>query len=127
MRPIDADVLYQKTEELEKQAREASRQAITEPTQEKWNTILAERSAFKYDITQMPTIDAVPVVHGKWLPYEWCTDGTWDKCSVCGVAHRTRDKYIGFMDRKEHVIQERLNYCPNCGARMDGGKDDEQV
>ena len=72
MRPIDADVLYKKTEELEKQAREASRQAITEPTQEKWNTILAERSAFKYDITQMPTIDAVPVVRCKdckwWIP-----------------------------------------------------------
>lgn len=69
MRIIDADVLYQKTEELEKQAREASRQAITEPTQEKWNTILAERSAFKYDITQMPTIDAAPVVRCKDCKY----------------------------------------------------------
>lgn len=76
-------------------------------------------------VSRLPTIDAVTVKHGEWLPYEWCTDGTWDKCSVCGVAHRTRDKYTGFMDRKEHVFQEQLNYCPNCGAKMDGGKDDE--
>lgn len=74
---------------------------------------------FAAQIHQAPTIDAVPVKHGKWLPYEWCTDGTWDKCSVCGVAHRTRDKYTGFMDRKEHVFQEQMNYCPNCGAKME--------
>lgn len=76
-------------------------------------------------IHQAPTIDAVPVKHGEWLPYEWCTDGTWDKCSVCGVAHRARHKYTGFVDHKVHVFQEQLNYCPNCGAKMDGGKDDD--
>lgn len=105
MRPIDADVLYQKTEELEKQAREASRQAITEPTQEKWNTILAERSAFKYDITQMPTIDAVPVMHAKLV-----NPNPYGECSICGYLIDIRQEY---------------NYCPNCGAKMDGGKDDD--
>ena len=63
---------------------------------------------------------------GKWLPYEFCADGTWDKCSVCGVAHRTRSKYIGFMDQKKHVIQDRMNYCPNCGAKMDGERKDDE-
>lgn len=110
MRPIDADVLYQKTEELEKQAREASRQAITEPTQEKWNNILAERSAFKYDITQMPTIDAVPVVHGEWD----CNAGL-PTCTVCGKM--PREFYIDG--------SEKWPFCPNCGAKMDGGKDDD--
>ena len=104
MRPIDADVLYKKTEDLEKQAREAGRQAITEPTQEKWNNILAERSAFKYDITQMPTIDAVPVVHACLI-----NPNPYGECSNCGYLIDIRQEY---------------KYCPNCGAKMDGGKDD---
>lgn len=101
MRPIDADVLYQKTEELEKQAREASRQAITEPTQEKWNTILAERSAFKYDITQMPTIDAVPVVRCKNCKWH---DGIrcfrWNSVIVTGF-----DDFCSEGERKEDEEQ----------------------
>ena len=51
---------------------------------------------------------------GKWLPYEFCTDGTWHKCSVCGVAYRYKDP-----DEKrgiELVINHK--YCPNCGAKM---------
>jgi len=77
-------------------------------------------------IKHLPTIDAVPVVHGEWLPYEFCTDGTWDKCSVCGVAHRTRSKYTGYIDGKEYTIQDRMNYCPNCGAKMDGERKDDE-
>ncbi|MBR4743562.1 MAG: hypothetical protein IK082_05140 [Oscillospiraceae bacterium] len=79
------------------------------------------------DIDKMPTIDAVPVVHGEWFPYEFCTDGTWDKCSVCGVAHRTRSKYTGYIDGKEYVIQDRMNYCPICGAKMDGERKDDET
>lgn len=114
MRPIDADVLYKKTEELEKQAREASRQAITEPTQEKWNNILAERSAFKYDITQMPTIDAVPVKHGEWMPIQkqpYFRKHYSDEVS-CSLCHK-----------KGHTA---WNYCPNCGAKMDGERKDDE-
>ena len=57
----------------------------------------------------VPTVDAVPVVHGRW---EWlgpnrlvpeCMCGT---CSACKV----RSKYIVNTD-----------ICPNCGATMDGG------
>lgn len=54
-----------------------------------------------------PTVDAVEVVHGRW---EEVTDqdeivGEMDfyKCSVCG-------KLRWF----------ETNYCPNCGAKMDG-------
>lgn len=111
MRIIDADVLYQKTEELEKQAREASRQAITEPTKEKWNTILAERSAFKYDITQMPTIDAVPVVRCKDCKYYEQNDDdyegeqgedSWGVCRNTG-AGMMRCGYCSYGERKDDV------------------------
>ena len=112
MRIVDADVLYKKTEELEKQAREASRQAITEPTQEKWNNILAERSAFKYDITQMPTIDAEPVKHGEWIEVDDAIiTGT---CSVCGWNAIFAETDVTGMP-----------YCPNCGAKMDGERKED--
>ena len=47
------------------------------------------------------TVDAVEVVHGRWIP---CTNGGYH-CSVC-------DKRFGFVFDN--------NYCPNCGAKMDG-------
>lgn len=57
-------------------------------------------------IRNAPTIDAVPVVHGKWI------DG-W--CSVCEY-HAPH-----FSLSSAHYNSA---YCPNCGAKMDGGKKD---
>ena len=62
------------------------------------------------DIDSMPTIDAVPVVHG-----EWTTKRTWQHdgeiyCSVCDSNAPTEGDYR----------QVKTNYCPNCGAKMDG-------
>ena len=56
-------------------------------------------------IKKEPTIDAVPVVHGRWRLYPDC--GV-TRCSVCDWS-----------------IEECIDYkyCPNCGARMDGGAD----
>ena len=51
-------------------------------------------------IEEAPTVDAVEVVHGRW-----CFMGTWEECSICGRALAVDD--------------ERPNYCPNCGAKMD--------
>lgn len=78
------------------------------------------------DISNAPTIDAEPVRHGRWEPYEF-GDDTWHKCSVCGIA----DKYIdivarkGYIDGRPQFLSTRLvskrNYCPICGATMDGG------
>ena len=60
-------------------------------------------------IASAPTIDAVHVKHGWWVVY---TDedeyafSEYFKCSICGATHYTDD-----------------NYCPNCGAKMDGEAD----
>ena len=53
-------------------------------------------------IDDSPTIDAVPVVRGKWRLYSPLTD-TYE-CDKCGYQ----------------VIDEsfRTNFCPNCGADM---------
>ena len=53
------------------------------------------------------TIDAEPVRHGVWLPVELEKSfGTIHgvKCSLCGYES----------------VRKEFNYCPNCGAKMDG-------
>lgn len=49
--------------------------------------------------------DAVPVVHGKWIYVEDIDI----QCSVCGAYAL-----------KEADYPKESNYCPNCGAKMDG-------
>ena len=57
------------------------------------------------EIDWMPTIDAAPVVHGKWTTKRTQKhDGEW-YCAVC--------------DYEPIVMTADMKYCPNCGARMD--------
>lgn len=55
-------------------------------------------------VEDAPTIDAVPVAHGLWIN---------ENCSICG----------------QYIYQGDVRYyCPNCGAKMDEERreDDEQ-
>lgn len=52
--------------------------------------------------------DWKPVVHGRWMPFHSRTAGDMQYCSVCK---------IGF--------DAKTDYCPRCGAKMDGGADHE--
>ena len=53
----------------------------------------------------IPTADVAPVVHGRW---DDSFDGITPVCSVCGRTHK--------------CFNRTPNYCPNCGAKMDGNK-----
>jgi len=68
----------------------------------------------------IPAVDAVEVVHGEWLPpkgqYHWYKA----TCSVCGYE----DEQSGG-DAETLAEYHRLNYCPRCGARMDGQRREE--
>lgn len=57
-------------------------------------------------LNTLPTVDAVEVVCGRWIV---CGDGEYVPfmCSACG---KTTSWY--------HA--QTANYCPNCGAKMDG-------
>ena len=68
-------------------------------------------------IDYQETVDAEPVRHGHWLPYEY-GDETWHKCSECGTADKYGYKYTAF-DGNEHIVLSVRNFCPNCGAKMD--------
>ena len=62
----------------------------------------------KDDIDSAPTIDAAPVVHGEWEDDDILKES---RCSACGEVSSWFDSDI-----------EYWNYCPYCGAKMDGGK-----
>lgn len=66
-----------------------------------------------YEIENAPTVDAVPVRHGKWIDdgqhadffphHEW-------RCSECG-------------EQVLEIGEPWYVYCPNCGADMRGDRD----
>ena len=100
-RYIDADALYEKTAEWEAQALhmvEIHSHDEDNAEWKRWSTILTERSAFKFDIADFPSVDVVEVVRCKdcihycgyfsknevlhcgvfdWLslPYDYCSTG----------------------------------------------------
>ena len=86
MRLIDADTLYfDMTDSIEQQKAEDARD-------------------------EAPTVDAIPVRHGKWIysgirgRFPACA------CSECGNVENADWAILG----------DNVNYCPNCGAKMDG-------
>ena len=61
-------------------------------------------------LKNVPAADVVPVVYGKWIRGKYADDDLRYNdysycCNRCG-------KIVGFEE----------NYCPKCGAKMDGGK-----
>jgi hypothetical protein len=71
-------------------------------------------------ILEAPTVDAVEIVHGQWIrnPIGKYTGVDEVCCSVCGC-------FIGvvFSDTGFKEAISGMNYCHNCGAKMDGDKD----
>ena len=69
----------------------------------------ADRVDLKFLLNEAPTIDAAPVVHGKW---RYCGSDRFNdafECSVCG-----------------RIAMNDSDFCPNCGAKMDGGNNAEE-
>ena len=69
------------------------------------------RRDFVAMVDYTPTIDAVPVVHGEWENHPHAYG--FKRCSVCHDCNIWGEWADG----------KKWNYCPNCGACMDGGKD----
>lgn len=85
---------------------------------------LVSIGAIKSFIKNRPAVDVAPVVHGWWIPIRESEMTGWNpefagcnpiggyKCSECG-------KFAVFDCNDEYVLSD---FCPQCGAKMDGGK-----
>ena len=56
-------------------------------------------------VSRFPAADVAPVRHGRWLPFHSTAAGDIQYCSACEIG-----------------CTWKPNYCPNCGAKMDGGR-----
>lgn len=56
-------------------------------------------------VDKAPTIEVEPVIHGRWEEHKRPTEHL--VCSACC---------------RKNFMRVKSNYCPNCGARMDGGE-----
>lgn len=70
-------------------------------------------------ISEVPTIEADPVRHGRWefrrnKKYTWCADAVCTACETVIDTHVDND-----VEYRQEGIKKRLRYCPNCGAKMD--------
>lgn len=68
------------------------------------STLLTPEEFAEY-LYELPAADVVPVKHGQWIDngangYKWAF-----VCSLCGYVDG-------------HPFDNRHNFCPNCGARM---------
>lgn len=79
-----------------------------------------DKERYTYDVVccvidEAPSVDAEPVRHGRWkIDTVWTFNSfepeiVEEKCSLCG-------RYV-----QRYRTQSPNNYCPNCGAKMDGG------
>ena len=67
-------------------------------------------------ISEIPAADVAPVVHGRWDDsgrYTFPSGDTAVRCTNCGCA----------LTESEYRLNN-WNYCPGCGAKMDGGDND---
>lgn len=95
MRLIDADALLRKWQDV-----------LNEKADEKGTVAYITFELFVDRLKEEPTIDAVPVVHGRWVN-NGIPDSMLSGCSVCGCPYGSS----GF------------RYCPHCGAKMDGDEE----
>ena len=91
-----------------------------------------------YDVIMLPAADVAPVVHGRWIleahderaNYRWNVTA---ECSEC--CDEQKEIWAGFFPDFPPSIARSValvsaesvklsNYCPNCGAKMDGDADD---
>lgn len=76
---------------------------------------LVSVDAMKSFIKNRPAADVAPVRHGRWVHENMSEGYAWVMCSECeAVIHKI-------------LINKRLNYCPNCGAKMDAGDGNSDI
>lgn len=69
------------------------------------------------EMQKLPAADVAPVVHGEWIMTLYTTISKRGRvisnkkfaCSECGYSNG----------------RKQTNYCPNCGAKMDGGAEND--
>lgn len=68
-------------------------------------------------IIDAPIIKAETIKHGRWIHSD---DRNWLTCPFCDADV---DVSVGILMYVDNDEVSHINFCPNCGARMDGDKE----
>lgn len=105
---IERQAIYKKIAEMEETARNRYLDTPWDsPARERYRAQLNERTALKHIIADEPSANVREDVHGEWEPGN-------PVCPVCGES-----KFKGL--DADIWADWQPPFCPNCGARMDGG------
>lgn len=104
MRLIDADALY----EFIQDQMEKETGAYTRGKNKAFNIV---KSALHNECAA-PTIEAEPVKHGRWEVHP--------KDTCAAFKHLEKLRCTNCWHFLYHNYGDDKNYCPNCGAKMDG-------
>lgn len=63
------------------------------------------------EIVNAPSVDAMKAVHGSWVHDDDYVE--WADVCVCSICKRHALEHY-------KTVSVRSNYCPHCGAKMDG-------
>ena len=81
-----------------------------------------DRCSDYMEVFDIPTVDAVEVVHGRWIVEDADSGehGCYEaymivECSHCGQTHEVETGQFGWVYGEAFPF----NFCPNCGAKMD--------
>ena len=66
---------------------------------------------FEAAILKIPAADVAPVRHGRWVD---------NHCTACGMMPMG-DEMWELCDFEPPRFEKFMDYCPICGAKMDGG------
>ena len=69
------------------------------------NAHRCDTANIELNILNLPTVEAVPVVHGEWILEEKAGVDYW----CCSHCHKIRSEYYA---------KPKDNFCPECGADM---------
>lgn len=83
--------------------------------------ILKADPKLAYVIDNVPAVDAVEVVHGHWKEYSHSALVRWKDGEPVWA-----DRSVFRCSRCDFGTIAKHNYCPRCGAKMDGGNEDGQ-
>lgn len=70
-------------------------------------TVATAKRLIRHALTTAPAADVAPVVHARWIPFHSETAGDIQYCSNCKIGNAAKS-----------------DFCPHCGAIMDGGDSD---
>ncbi len=93
--------------------------AIARLTKVEVTNRLATMTDAKREIAEMPAADVAPVVHGEWEAVDW-REYDANGCEViCYPKDGIACTHCRYVFKKDALWKK--NFCPNCGAKMDGG------